>query len=302
MEKQNIEEYKLIRKEMIKLKDCMTHYIGYVLGGISIIYIGVAALTKLASSYNNYALTFSILSIIISMVLLILFYKFNSYNRYAGYCKLLNQERFDIKDEKHKDAQFMSWEVCVDKLREFDFDFDQHLKYCDEIDDENDLRDKVKKKLIEYDSLRGKRTTVGSKQDTDKSERIKKFNYGLKLLIKGLPDKAKTTSWQFPLFVVAVFLILVTIFLVTSSYFAILYFINHGFSLAKSAFLFSTLLIIVYVQLVTWVFYLRKLFDLMNGYLTVEAYSWRFLPIRNKFLKEKDNKISYKLTSLVLDE
>ena len=100
MEKQNIEEYTLIRTEMQNLKDCMITFIGYVLGGSGIISLGIIALPKSKASYDAYAVLCIIISLLISLVFLILLYKFNSHNRFVGYCKLLNQEI--LKTNKNK--------------------------------------------------------------------------------------------------------------------------------------------------------------------------------------------------------
>ena len=58
------------------------------------------------------------IALVITLVLLIVYYKFNSHNRYAGYCKLLNEESWNIPSELNEDVY--TWEICIDRLRHFD--------------------------------------------------------------------------------------------------------------------------------------------------------------------------------------
>ena len=54
------------------------------------------------------------IALLIMLVLLIVYYKFNSHNRYAGYCKLLNEESWNIPSELNEDVY--TWEICIDRL------------------------------------------------------------------------------------------------------------------------------------------------------------------------------------------
>ena len=93
IEVSNGAEYEMIRNEMQQLKDSITNYFGFVLGGFGASIIGVSLLggEKLPSHASGLALTGLILAATVSLILRVLFYKFYSHNRYAGYCKLLNQ-------------------------------------------------------------------------------------------------------------------------------------------------------------------------------------------------------------------
>ncbi|MFZ3136769.1 MAG: hypothetical protein WA126_05180 [Thermodesulfovibrionales bacterium] len=49
----NVEEYKLIRKEMINLKDCITKYIGYVFAGSGAMIYGLAKTERYAAPLST---------------------------------------------------------------------------------------------------------------------------------------------------------------------------------------------------------------------------------------------------------
>ena len=89
MQYQNKIEYELVREELLKLKECITSYMGFVIGGSGVAFFGIAAVSKNPGSHEILGFSCILLSVIVSLVLYILFYKFNSHNRFAGYCKLL---------------------------------------------------------------------------------------------------------------------------------------------------------------------------------------------------------------------
>ena len=95
MQSQNLSEYILVRKELQEVKNCITQYMGFVLGGSSLSFIGVWFSRRNGEDFLAPAYISLSLSIIVVLVLVILFYKFNSHNRFAGYRKLLIQEVWD---------------------------------------------------------------------------------------------------------------------------------------------------------------------------------------------------------------
>ena len=95
MQRENIKEYELVRHEMLTVKDCITKYISFVLGGVG---ATVVLLARSGDRSHFSSLEISIMSfslcIIIDFIMLVLIYKFKSHNRFAGYCKLLTHESF----------------------------------------------------------------------------------------------------------------------------------------------------------------------------------------------------------------
>ena len=178
----NEKEYKIIRDEIQNLKNCITNYMGFVLGGSGISYAGLISIGNNINKEEAVSIAFLsiILAFVVSLVFLILIYKFNSHNRYAGYCKLLNQEQLLLKNNENinpGDIDIMSWEICVDRLRSSKFNSWILEKMLDEL---------VKEGVLSQD------------------QRDRK--------------NKKSESWQFPFPVSVVFFILSAIFIIYSIY------------------------------------------------------------------------------------
>ena len=296
MQSENVKEYQIIRKEMNNLKDCITTYMGFTLGGSGLVFIGLATTT-----IEGYPPIFAslLLSLIVSLVLLILYYKFNSHNRYAGYCKILNQERFEIKTSV-KNAQssqiyisdlntkrdFMAWEICMDQLRFSDIEDDHLINMSKDVEIKN----------IEICHLREM-----IKDYSGRSPRIDncKFLKGVKLILSSMIGRNISRSWQFPLYITLIFGTIVTTCVILAIYF---YFLLEGNAenklLRNSYVLIPALSAPIIFQFILWVEFIQKLYRLMLGSATVDAYCWKFLPIRYKFIQETDDKIDYNITSM----
>ena len=271
MKEQNVKEYELVRQEMITVKECITKYIGFVFGGTGLAVYGMIAVGHSKISLYEIAFTCFTLSMIISFVLLILFYKFNSHNRFAGYCKLLNHESYDYKEN----TSLFAWEITLERLRASDKDLNiltTIVKKIDVIDlDKTDL-DKFKL------------TSLLTKYNTGTA----KFFKGLKALGDTFQGKIKTRSWGFPPMVVSMFSVIIFGFLVGGFYATIeIHPIPNEISevwpfLLKCA----PALIVIVVQLLLWVRFILKFYDLMNGSATVDAFFWKFLPVRALVLNQ----------------
>ncbi|MFC1682739.1 hypothetical protein ACFL0G_00845 [Candidatus Zixiibacteriota bacterium] len=273
MESQNIKEYELIRKEMLSLKNCMTAYIGFVLGGSGAAFFGLVAVFKGEDYYLSYTYASMTLSVVVSLILLVLFYKFNSYNRYAGYCKLLNQEQYELKKEEYLREHLLCWEICVDRLRDSDFNNKFLYKIAKSMKDCGIEQDELKTKIVEF---------TGPKKLADRLS----FFHGLRIVLFLLLGRVKSRSWQFPLFVVFIFLILTIIFSVIGSYFFHSVVTSPQYDLVAKAILIRIAICIAILQAVLWVKYIAKLYNLMEGSATVASFCWRFLPIRYDLIKD----------------
>ena len=291
MDPKNIQEYKLIRQEMITVKDCITKYIGFVLGGSGIAVYGIAHGAPNLGKFGYFA-TFIIcfsLSTIINLVLLILFYKFSSHNRFAGYCKLLNHELHHMKQPTHatatnqtsqtnqpvisrKPSACFAWEVAVDRLRYWKIR-------------KNKLMSMRDAEIIGIDFSKLKEV-VFSLISQDESPRS-----GFKILISALLGNVETRSWAFPPLVVATLFILSSSFFIGGLIFSFILIQDKNTIaitniLQTSAIVITTLMVISFVYL--WVRCLGKLHKLLKCGSTVESFFWKFMPIRASFLNQQD--------------
>lgn len=288
MEISNAQEYHSIRSEMQNLKNCLTNYFGFVLGGFGISFFGFNILEKYTGFYNiaePIAFTSLILAITITMVLQIIFYKFNSHNRFAGYCKLLNQEQLNINHDMYSEIDIMSWEICVTRLRETELE-DNKLSGI--------LKYMVMTDIIDEETK--KKTEAYLKRQDEFS--FKKLSLGIMILIKYMLGSSKTKSWHFPLPVTSVFFSLSVIYIVFS-----LYTINRVYPIQFSNITFelnsSLMYVILLIMLIfMWAVIFMKLHGLVDGNHTVDAYCCKFLPIRYSFIYHKSIDIEYSLITL----
>lgn len=88
MQPENVREYEMVRQEMSSVKDCITKYIGFVLGGSGAAIFLIARMghntgekVLIMNDYETCLICYAITTII-NFVLLILFYKFHSHNRF----------------------------------------------------------------------------------------------------------------------------------------------------------------------------------------------------------------------------
>jgi len=212
MELSNYVEYRHIREELRNLKNCITNYIGFVMGGSGIAFIGFQYIKDDKSLHEIIGFVSLILAIILSLVLSIIFYKFNSHNRYAGYCKLLDQEQIEIEIEngdiltEQSANNILSWEICVNRLRSSDFEEEPFANLYADYNLDDVITDEGKAKIKSFS---------GKHKSADDG----KFCGGIRILYEAFLGKLNTKSWQFPLFVVIVFLILAVIYLSLSVYY-----------------------------------------------------------------------------------
>ena len=95
----------------------------------------------------------------------------------------------------------------------------------------------------------------------------------------------KSGSWRFPLYVARVFAAIN----ITLIYFGVYPFFavsGHRYQRTGLVFLFCILIVL-------WVQFLSKLHKQMLGSETVEAFCWKFVPIRAQLIRELNNNGSY---------
>lgn len=287
MEAQCLKEYELVREEMLSLKECMTSYVGYVLGGSGIALFGLASFGTSQAGLASIAITSLILSLLVSLILLILFYKFNSHNRFAGYCKLLSHETFQLPPLK-SDTQLFSWEICVERLRHAEVEPEvlqklAGLRTYDEPSEEG------LKLMLERYAGRSAKVSMDYEPPVDTDS----FWHGLRRLFLAVIGDSKTDSWGFPPYIVAVFFVLCAGFLGLGLYCSVRILILSTTASYERFVPLIVAIMIVVTEVLLWILFCRRLHSLMIGSTTVDAFFWRFLPIRAHFLSAHDIRPKY---------
>lgn len=292
MENNNIREYEILRSEMLSVKECITNYIGFMLGGSGIASISVIGIVGVGSkniggiiNLENMLSLFSMLSLFISLlisfVLLIIFYKFTSHNRFAGYCKLIGTERH-IENNNHT-TSIIGWEAVLETQREYSNDVTSYIALVDELD--NDA-DKIKLRILLAELLNDQSTLVNGKL----------FD-GLSFIFKSIFVNFKSRSWAFPPYVVSMF------FFITTWFYAIgiIIFVSiHRLAIASSMLYFRSFELFIFIsisiaQIMLWRKYFYKLNTLMSGSKSVNSFYVLLIPARVKHLRLWGIKPKYEL-------
>ncbi len=270
MQSQNLEEYRLIRQELQSLKDCITNYFGFILGGTGIAVLGLGTLFIKGTESHIIVYISFLISLLVSFVMFILFYKFNSHNRYAGYCKLLNHERFEKQDNNAEAFHsIIAWEVCLGRLRTSEIEEKYLINLC------NDENTKISDDI----------NLVNFFIDFHKIDHGKRRK-GFKLLLSTLFSKPHSTSWGFPPYVTVVFLVICGSLLLLGVIKALLLYTGDQVDTEETINLIMLITCspVIILQIFLWLNFIGKLHILMNGSETVDSYFCRFLPIRKLFL------------------
>ncbi|MBN2415243.1 hypothetical protein JXO52_05350 [bacterium] len=281
MESLNIKEYELIQSVLTNLKNCITAYLGFVLGGSSAAFFLYANLGK--DSPHRLYLSM-LMSIVLTLILLMLYYKFNSHNRYAGYCKLLNQEFLTIKNKNLKVInQLMAWEISMDMLQR------------EEMQRRNDgslIAESAR--LAVNNSRHDKEVGIIFLKAQDLLKEYRQLNCivffwkGIQCIYRALRQKNIGNSWHFPPVVTSVFVVLNSIYIALCVKWIIENSeIYHNFLLYIVCYLFFLVIM--------WPSFINRLGRLMEGDMTVDAYCWKFLPIRFCFLNRVYPGVKYKI-------
>jgi hypothetical protein len=273
MQSENYQEYRMIREEVQSLKDCMTNYVGFVLGGSGVAIFGLANLPAKENPWGI-ALASLFLSLLISMVLLLIFYKFKSHNRYLGYAKLLSQETF----KRPSTDEIVTWEICVEKLRSSEGDFSVL----------ESSRNNIRNDIVEPSQANLDRLIKYYLRDPAYRRREKRWETNQRRL-------PRSNSWGFPPLVVGIFGILCAGFLSIGLRFAI-----AGWCSCETAnwiCIYRGVGIILTIALIyLWIIFHSQIRQLMYGRMTIEAYFWKFLFIRAEYLILLGYQLSYSNT------
>ncbi len=285
MDARNLEEYKLVRAELEKLKECITTYMGFVIGGSGAAFFGLAAVKS--GNGVNYLLVYIplALSIIVSLVLLVLFYKFNSHNRGAAYCKILGQEFVARADREGVGViNIILWESCMEILRASDADPSYLSRTLSKAEIEG----------LEPEAERILERISGKAPSIDRW----KFPSGMKIIIATLLGRTVGSSWAFPAYIVGVFLFLIVVFLAVGVISATVAIEDSQISAFDRRLVTLSAGATVTVQLYLWLTFAGKLHTLMVGSSTISAFCWKFLPLRAHLLNRLGFRPSYRYDEL----
>ena len=292
MKPENVKEYDLIRQEMISVKECMTKYIGFVLGGSGLAIYAILSMGHSSARFYEIAFTCFLLSVIMSFVLLILIYKFFSHNRFAGYCKLLNHEGYGSEGNDpitdRENLALFAWEICIERLRASDASPSVLLNFLKTVDIKNIDKEKLNYLLIKY---------TGRNPQKDRH----KFLKGLKILFSAIFGKIETRSWGFPPMIIAMFFVIVIGFLVGGFYtITKISFMNSKALDTNMIFVLAGAVLVA--QLIIWFRFIGKLYALMKGSATVDGFFLRFMPVRASFLNKHHITPEYFNVNEILEE
>jgi len=277
MQPQNVAEYTAIREELTTLKNCITNYVGFVVAGSATAFWGLAGRASEKGPERLAMATMAMLLAIVSvLILFVLSYKFTSHNRYVGYSKLLTHEKF--LQGVPADIDIFSWEICLDWLRAADFDPNPLLIDCDALGKAIKSAGNLRAEVAPY---------LGPSASRDQSSMQK----GAALLV-WRSSREDSGSWWFPLYVTRIFAAIDVVFISFAIYF-FFFPLSKYWYFCIFIFLFSALILL-------WMKFLSKLHKQMGGSETIEAFCWKFVPIRVKFLRELAPDIGYEL--LAVDE
>jgi hypothetical protein len=302
MQKQNISEYELLRKELLQVKQCITNYIGYVFTGSGALLFGLTSLNlkeidKKLTDLNQFIPFVPIsISFIITLVLLILFYKFVSHNRMAGYCKLLSYEQFNKTTGSYNPSNdVMSWEICVDKIRLIE----NNEKEDDELDRSKIITsilptdaqvEGLNLKLLEHELVNI--TRIKGECPIDKG----KVTKGIRIIIKYLRKGGDSRSWGFPITVTVVFLSICSMLNIFG-----VYGILTNFMKGRLLTFDFISIIFLFIDLYIWVTFCGKLFCVMKGSDTIDCFCKRFMPSRIHYLNSIGIIPKYELSDLKIE-
>jgi hypothetical protein len=269
----SIDEYKLIRDELLKLKDCITTYVGFAVAAAAPAFWFLIGKVDRQSASLPMAVGGLALAAVYEAVLLLISYKFTSHNRFAGYCKLLTHEKGGASSK----GDVYGWELCIDWLRMSD-----HTSLPKTLPWSSGDIDGVSTSTL--NRMLGKFS--GPKPRADGHA----LWGGLRLMFTGRPESPG--SWRFPLYVMRIFFVIDVTLVAASMWVARVADVFHEFwhGLGFGALVFGVAAV--------WGTLFRKLFRIMAGSETIDAFCWKFVRLRQRLLRElSDDDTRYRLAA-----
>lgn len=287
MQQQNIREYGYMRDEVSYIKQCITTYISFLLGGSGAALFAFNIATRAGDAATLIvSMTAFGMSVLIGLLFIIVQYKFNSHNRGAGYLKLLSHERISLSGldvethKKYENVDFIGWEICIDRLR-------------DSILAKTPASQQLKEIGIHDVDLPNLEKALSHLTDNITTE--SKTRLGLRIWRSSFQNKARTKSWGYPIYVTQVFSVVTFLFYMIGAVFAFDVLVSAGETTPHKITVGVTWLLITVLQISAWRYHFAMMYKLLQGNNTVDAYCLQLLPMRTQFLNSMDLSPSYKL-------
>lgn len=305
MQEENVKEYELIKKGITDIRDCITSYISFLIGGSGVAFFGITILSRRTDVVIPHLLQIGMplmIAVLVTILQMILYYKFLSHNRLAGYGKLLIHERYeDVDTAKFKNVKnVILWEACMDMLIRSDNGKDDIAKRCNKNLKIGNLckgLEDDEKKISELKSIiKDIVVRIPKKADRfkwfKKAPKIDRFKW-----VKGQVNFLaifgiiRTDSWSFPAFVNAIFIILSPMFLAISGYFLKNHYPNEIYDI--HFWFWPDNLEVGIIEFITiflsymWLILSGKLYTILQGSNTINNFCWKFLPIRAATLNDE---------------
>lgn len=271
-------EYRLMYEHLASIRECVTNFTGYVLGGSGVLVtiLGVIANPAIAG------LVAIIGSILVTMIALVILYKCNSHNRISGYLKVIEHERID---RANAPKNLMLWEVCIGRLHHYSRKrgtWAQIGESLNHLSDVSGVNHAEMYRVIQY--------LLRQNSPIDYRRKLK----GGWIVLRAMGGSVSTESWVYPAYIAAIHLVLVFLLVAGGGF---LLFTSQDLAPQYSNLLLPGFLLVASVQAICWFLYAGKLHDLIDGSSSVDSFFWRFLTIRNHVLKELGHQIEYPLTA-----
>lgn len=290
----SVKEYELLDKEVQTIRDCITRYIGYIIGsnGIAYLMFGIPQFNK----YIQPDIVLGVVLVIVTAIYYILDYKFASHNRYIGYRQLLSQEIFHVNIEKPQPISGPDIDKGYISAVQKCLNIPENIFSWDYIQSKWNNRTKSKQYPESYYNKLDARLQLPDDYKSFYVAGVDKGKNTIQLFFENIIwkgfklwpigkfySKFTVTSWRYPkyIFMLAVLLIIFSLFLFN---------IFSGFPL---------LWIITLDTLIglCWLTYLLNLFRLLKGDKTIDFYCWAFLSFRIKLLNNYGIRPIYHSTS-----
>jgi hypothetical protein len=255
-----------------------------------------------------------VFAILVTLIAAILVYKFKSHNRHVAYCRVISQERWLHRPDELQSGSLFGWEWCLTILYEEQYSdevkaninrridhllnnkfpgniyvsgvYFGHKKWEREVWDSFVFFGGLRHSFYSLDKILSHfldwlRTKFTKRQNEIDRSRIHQsiFNLSQQILdfVSSKRRKIVSTSWIFPRPTI------LSVFLITLVFIAVS-FINT--LLADDNLLWAAFVLTLGYQMYMWWNLFRQFYHILDreGFDTIDAYQWRFIPIREAYL------------------
>jgi len=287
MFKASIEEYKLLKVDIIEIKQCITRYVGYIIGsnGVAFLIFGYLKRGETGSMAFSDTTVLIIQCFIITSLYYVLVYKFKSHNRYVGYTQLLSNEALHYSIEQRDeeisfteslDVNSGSDPINMESISYSIFTWDSLMNFWNSRTSPKSYPKGYYDKL-DFRFILPKGRSYSDVGEFDGKNPIQLFienilwrvNFQSQGSTRKLYAKFKSKSWNYPFHL----LILSIIPVIVAVIFILMGNDQIGFKV-----------IVLVILLACWVYNIMATLAVLNGQHTIDYMSWAFLSFRVKML------------------